>query len=401
MMAAPAASEGSAPAAAITAVLATHFAADQSARVRQYAKHLAAEEQRIGMIEADASEFRVSIFDGTAGAIAADALQASPHFDSRAMSQVLAELDCDVEHWLIVLPATLHESRAILRKINRWVLLCDANHDGVVSAYRMLKGLADVHRPALSLAVLDAADDSQAAAVVEKLGGVCRQFLNWQIDPEPRVHSAENVVENTALHCSATHDKAQLATAPQWQVLFDFLATPRAEHAGTERSAVADNHPEEILSEPVMHHAQSTDLDEVIDIPAGAPEADILAAIIRHGGNELIECPVAPPMCAAAKLAVSRTRRLTMLAIARDGLIDLRAIGEAYRWLTQNRSLVCMALPQLSIDAHPLPELFLFVNQSDATAEALQPLMHSPHISVRAYRKLRWGEKTGVLLEAA
>src|SRR5206468_11737768 len=40
----------------VTAVLASHFAGDQSHRVRQYAKHLAAEETRIGMIEADACE---------------------------------------------------------------------------------------------------------------------------------------------------------------------------------------------------------------------------------------------------------------------------------------------------------------------------------------------------------
>jgi hypothetical protein len=41
------------------------------------------------------------------------------------------------------------------------------------------------------------------------------------------------------------------------------------------------------------------------------------------------------------------------------------------------------------------------VDQSDISAAVLQPMLQADHVTVQAYRKLRWGERTGVLLEAA
>jgi hypothetical protein len=35
------------------------------------------------------------------------------------------------------------------------------------------------------------------------------------------------------------------------------------------------------------------------------------------------------------------------------------------------------------------------------TAEILQPMLQASNVTVQAYRKLRWGGKTGLLLEAA
>ena len=60
-----------------------------------------------------------------------------------------------------------------------------------------------------------------------------------------------------------------------------------------------------------------------------------------------------------------------------------------------------MAIPQFAIDAHSLPQLRLLVDQADLSAQILQPMLESGHVSVQAYRKLRWGAKTGLLLEAA
>ena len=60
-----------------------------------------------------------------------------------------------------------------------------------------------------------------------------------------------------------------------------------------------------------------------------------------------------------------------------------------------------MALPQFAIDTHQSPRLRLRVDQSDVSAAALEPVLQSDHVTVHAYRKLRWGGKTGLLLDAA
>ena len=83
------------------------------------------------------------------------------------------------------------------------------------------------------------------------------------------------------------------------------------------------------------------------------------------------------------------------------GLQDLGSIGQAYRWLNENRALVQMALPQFAIDAHQMPSLHLLVDHADVSAEVLAPMLQNGHITIHAYRKLRWGGKTGLLLEAA
>ena len=67
----------------------------------------------------------------------------------------------------------------------------------------------------------------------------------------------------------------------------------------------------------------------------------------------------------------------------------------------ENRALIAMALPQFSIDAHQLPGLRLIIDQADLSAQILQPMLQSSSVSVQAYRKLRWGGRTGLLLNAA
>ncbi|HSI32720.1 MAG TPA: hypothetical protein VK986_03940, partial [Tepidisphaeraceae bacterium] len=68
---------------------------------------------------------------------------------------------------------------------------------------------------------------------------------------------------------------------------------------------------------------------------------------------------------------------------------------------TENRGLIAMAMPQLAIDAHRHPRLRLLVDHADASAEALAPMLESGMVSVQAYRKLRWGGRVGLLVEAA
>jgi hypothetical protein len=127
----------------------------------------------------------------------------------------------------------------------------------------------------------------------------------------------------------------------------------------------------------------------------------VLSAILRHRSGQLVECPIVPPMCDKARLAVGRDRRIVLIGEAGHGLTDLRAIGRAYQWLVENRNLIAMAVPQLSIDAHQMPQLSLLVDRADAGAATLEPMLQSGNVTIETYRKLKWGGKTGLLLEAA
>jgi hypothetical protein len=431
----------------VAAVIGAHLNGKLFDRVKEYASHLADQHGRVGLIEVDASEFRVMLFERN-GVKSENEAATIEEFDTRLMAEALEELSWDVERWILLLPSPrTPEAKALLREVEHWVLLSTCDHDGVVAGYRTLKGLADLHRPRLSLALLDAQSAPEATKVFKKLSSVCQQFLNWPLDSEPEVRAVENVVENLVLCCRATRDKAQLATAPQWDIVGSFLGKSRGETVEINESHVADI--EMPVQEPVMNvQSQATakqhiadvvvpqgaptaepaaavqvpmmsmpampappaptltvqpiETNEVIDLPAGeVTPMNIIHAILQSCGSQMIECPVKPPTCPEASLAVGRDHRIVLLAVAKQGLSDLRAIGRGYQWLIENRGLVSMAMPQFAIDAHQLPQLRLLVDQSDMTAEILQPMLQASNVTVQAYRKLRWGGKTGLLLEAA
>lgn len=431
----------------VTAIIGAHLNGKQFDYVKRYARHRAASAGRVGLIELDASELRLMCFDPTGGSPIAGPEADLPLdcAEPRRMNEALEEMNWDVEQWLVLLPnPRTPEARALLREIDHWTLLCTSDHDGVVSGYRMLKGLAEAVRPRLSLSVLDAADEGQDARVFQKLSSVCQQFLDWHVDAEPAVRGVETVGEHLVLLYRPTRDKAQLATAPQWGVVAEFIDRARAALEEAAASAVEQPTMESqamrdpsILEEaraliadvvvpneprtpdvplessaarspaesPVVltagpHHDDS--IVEVIDLPgADASNQTILAAVLRKAGNALIECPLRPPMCVEARLAVGRDRGLVLLVAASQGLGELRSIAGAYRWLAENRELIGMALPQFSIDARQTPRLRLLVDRADLAADALQTMLASEQVSIQAYRKIRWGERLGVFLEAA
>ena len=437
----------------VTAVLASHLSGGQADRVKQYARHYAASNgHRVGLIEVDASEFRLTCFEPGVESHAEDDGGEGSSFDPRQMAETLQELNFDIDRWLLlVLNPRLPESRELLRSATHWVMLSTCDHDGVVSCYRTLKGLADLDRPRLSLALLDAPNENEARTIHRKLAGVCDQFLSWPLEKQSPVQSADNVAEHLVLNCRPLRDKAQLAAAPQWQIVSDFLATSQAEpiESATEARESKDetaalaadeigpvsmgdysggNEPLEYTEEEMSHvkaAASSPSLTATFDMPRSAqpmptymPEQDetsdvvdlpsidasattILSAVIRHTPGALVECPIHPPMCPEATLAVDREHGLVLLAVSKAGLADFRAIAQAYQWLNQNRQLIAMAVPQFSIDCHKLPQLRLLVDHRDMSAELLQPMLEAGHVSVQAYRKLRWGAKSGLLLEAA
>jgi hypothetical protein len=448
----------------VTALLSGHLNGRQFDRVKEYARHLASRHGRIGLIELDASEFRLMCFEPGNAVLDPDldATETAECYDTRQMAEALEEMNCDVDRWLLLVPSPrTPEAKALLRAVGHWVLLSTCDHDGVVSSYRMLKGIAESYRPRLSLALLDGTDEAEMEKVCRKLSGVCQQFLDWPLEAEAPVRKSPDVTETLVLCCRPTRDKAQLGTAPQWEIVANFLeslgagmpaempvaaieetiesepapeivrrpvrpAEPRKAAVNTTtqspspvplmpvNAAAAAPTPAPLsITAPVMPEtprvapsqamapARDTAVD-VIDLPnpdAGAES--IIAAILQQNRGDLIECPVRAPMCAEARLAIARDRGVVLLAVARTGLSELRSIGLAYRWLTENRALIGMAVPQFAIDTAQAPRLRLLVDHADVAADVLQPMLQSDHVTVQAYRKLRWGGKTGLFLEAA
>ena len=429
----------------IAAVIGAHLNGKQFDRVKDYARHLAGRVGRVGLIELDASEFRLMCFDAGAPHGPSETQDHPPECgEARQMTEALEEMNWDVEQWLLLLPnPRTPEARALLRELDHWVLLSTCDHDGVVSSYRMLKGIAEEYRPKLTLSLLGSPDAAECERVFAKLSGVCRQFLDWPLEAGPAVEPAPAVKEHLASLYRPSRDKAQLANGAQWVVVGEFLAAARIARENAMQStaesahdAAADEQPihETIIplqatssappagprpAEPLDSTfpmprpfaapapgrtlvSADDSFDEVIDLPGqDVSGQSIIAAILRKACGGLIECPLRPPMCPEARLAVGRDHEIVLLAVARQGLGELRAIGQAYRWLSENRELIGMALPQFNIHRHQPPKLKLLVDRADMTADLLDPLLHSDHVTVQAYRKLRWGDRLGVSLEAA
>ncbi|MDB5322431.1 MAG: hypothetical protein JWN40_4062 [Phycisphaerales bacterium] len=429
----------------VTAIIAQHLNGRAVERVKDYARHLAANGERVGLLEVDGGEVRLMCFERSIEPNSGDPnpAEANEEFDGRLITESLAEMSWDLDRWLLVLPnLRSNESRQLLKLVDHWALLSTCDHDGVVSCYRTLKGLANLHTPRMTLALMETTSETQAAKVHRKLCGVCLQFLGIELQAEPVVKPTRAVAEHVVAHCRLARDPAQLAIGAQWLVVADFLS--RAKAQAVEKSEVRNqksesNPKDEMPMTETIHAAEAETIKtstpvlsvdpqftvrnpqmlpapavpvampvagdamgEVIDLPEGAGDEEaVLSAILAGARGELIECPVRAPMCPSARLAVTRDRGLVILAVARKGLTELRSIAQAYRWLVENRALIGMAVPQLSIDGLRHPRLRLLVDHADVTAEALAPMLESATVSVQAYRKLRWGSKTGLLLEAA
>ncbi len=385
--------------------------------------------------------------------------------DARRLGEALVELDADVDRWLLVLanPAA-PEARVTLAAAGRWVVLSTADHDGVIGAYRSIKSLlgAEGDRPPVALALLDAASSAAADRVHRKVASACEQFLNLPLANDPPAAFNAHVSELPVLTCGGG-DTPVTASAALWEVLYDFIEhgpsdeQVREERVGEEAVEEAVMPPRgtgvppasatSLLSKtragrpcheaataaddpwvarpaprtvelpkpatPKLAPADSAPLpgpflataplalaaDTVLDLPADAGPAAVIAAVLK-ASPDLAAAPVAPPVLPSATVAVSRHGRLTLLAAA-DGAADLRPIVAGFRWLAENRPLLAMAMPQFKIDPQAEPHLRLFVDRLHGAADALRPLLRDDQVTVRTYRTLRWGEKTGLLLEAA
>jgi len=418
----------------VKALLASHMGARHLECARQYARNLAASGKRVGLIVIDVAEFQLITFDPAAGSEAQSG-PPSTCLDARAIRDAINELNCDLDCWLLsVANPRVAEARALLRNVGHWILLSTPDHDGIVCAYRTLKGLADLGRRRLSVAAVDAREPAQAQRVFQKLSSVCAQFISWTVEPEPPIGSDLQVGECQVMCCRTEHDKAQLASAAHWQIVAE-LVNEAASHAEEEPPAPIDAAPpapaaaEAGPAQSPQPHETIADampatrpfasvgpqdegpapapfrpaplMPEVVDLADGNSEESIVSAVLRHSVNEVIECPIRPPMCPQARLGVSRERRIILIAVAGHGLGALKAIGQAYRWVNENRALLAMALPQFALDAHQLPHLRLLVDHADVNAEVLAPMFQVSTVSIHTYRRVRWGQRTGLLLDAA
>jgi hypothetical protein len=394
------------PAPKVSAILFSHLLEHRAEGVRQYARHLAAQAGNVGLIEIDSAELAVSCFELNGNS------QATPITidvaDTRQMGQTLAELAFDVNRWLISLPNPRSaEARDLLRQTPHWILLTTADHADVVATYRVLKGLADLEMPRLSLVVLNARDDAQADAVFRKLDAVSRQFLGCALDRETPIRPATNVMENAVLNCRTNQEKHQTTPAPHWDVISQFVATAsqtESTHNTQQVSHMSHNTAEVHHPAPAPKMAiVDQSVSEVIDLPGDQTEQSILDAVVRQGGADgrWVQCPIHPPMCPQAILAVGRDHRLILLAVAGKGFSQFPNIGLAIRWMAENNELIRMALPQLAIDSTATPAVRLLIDHDDLLADTLQPLLQNDTVTVQAYRRLKWGSKTGLLLEAA
>jgi hypothetical protein len=397
----------------VSAVLFSHLLDQREQAVRQYARHLATQSGTVGLIEVDSAELGVSCFEPNGGEAATPVTIDAA--DTRQMGQTLAELAFDVSRWLISLPNPRSaEARELLRAAPHWILLTTADHADVVATYRALKGLADLEMPRLSLVVLNARDDAQADAVFRKLDAVGRQFLGCALEREMPIRPAQNVLEHAVLNCKLNQEKPQPVSAPHWNVITQFVATAIQSETKSNTEPVshmnlntAEDHraagPHIVQASAPRLAVPDKAVSEVIDLPGDQNEQSILDAVVRQGGAEgrWVQCPIHPPMCPNAILAVGRDHRLILLAVAGKGFSQFPSIGLALRWMAENGELIRMALPQLAIDASATPAVRLLVDHADLWADTLQPLLHSDTITVQAYRRLKWGAKTGLLLEAA
>jgi hypothetical protein len=427
----------------MTVVLGHHLGAAALKSVREYARHLAGEESPIGLIELGEDGMRLTCFDSTSdeGAEAAPAAAVQP-VDGKQIRDALAEMSWDIQRWLLYLPAAPQSAaaRTLLKQISDWTLLVASSDDSVVAAYRTLKGLAAIGEPKLSLAIVGAEDAAQAEMIHRKFAGAGRQFLNRAIESQGCVQSPDGIAEHVVLWCRASG-----GTHEHWTAVSEMAA----KSAAPEKSANAPEMPEEVpqiqeikelqevpMNEPTVSREpeppasypfpinpppaspapaismsiapRATDLDEVVDLPAGAGSREVLASILKQQ-THWIASPVKPPFCQTATVAVDRDGSLTLLAATRlsspksagSELSELRTISRAYGWLIENRPLIRMALPQMNIDAAAMPKLTLFVDQADAAGDELGSILQNTHVTLQTYRRVRWGEKTGLLLKAA
>ncbi|MEM6313989.1 MAG: hypothetical protein AAF743_07865 [Planctomycetota bacterium] len=409
----------------VTAVLGAGLNGSYFIRCREYAAHLCRDGGRVGLVQVDGCEFRLHLVEHDPMPAELPPMRGRPiegRMDPKRIREALHELDYDVDQWLLLLPDPRRaEAAPLLQLVDGWTLLAAADHEGVVAGYRALKGMVTKDTPAIRLALVDAADDAEASRMFTKLDGVCRQFLDAGLDKFDRVAKSDRVGEHGILWLRGLGGATEQPTAAapvQWNVVKNFLARNRAvleEDASLPEPVAVAPPVVEPVAEPVEEvpvapepapvaappmrltpvATDSDDAEAVIDLPAGG---DVVDAVLG-ARPDLIACKVPVPG-GVGQLALRRDGRLVLIAIADDQLADLQPQATALQWVAQSSALLAQALPQLAIKADADPVLMLLVAHRRADATKLQPLVAASTVEMLPYRKVKWGERTGLLLAA-
>ncbi|MEM8876200.1 MAG: hypothetical protein AAGD32_18295, partial [Planctomycetota bacterium] len=220
----------------VTAVLGAGLNGSYFIRCREYAGHLCRDGGRVGLVQVDGSEFRLHLVEHDPVPADLPPMRGRPiegRMDPKRIREALHELDYDVDHWLLLLPDPRRaEAGSLLQLVDDWTLLATSDHEGVVSGYRTLKGMVTKDTPAIRLALVDSADDAEAARMFTKLDGVCRQFLDAGLEKFDRVINSDQTSEHGILWLRGLSNGADGSVVPvspvQWNVVKNFLRRNRA-----------------------------------------------------------------------------------------------------------------------------------------------------------------------------
>lgn len=279
-----------APRKRVTGIVTAHLDDHRVEASLAYAASLASRGDRIGVMTVDAGEFKLQIVECDSDVPASEP-EVSDLSDPRIMSDAIRELNHDVDRWLFIVGDRRRgEARSLLSRVDDWTMLTTCDHDGIVAGYRTLKGLAEGAKSPLAIALVDAPGHEQAVRAFDKLAGVCRQFLDWDVAHESLETDVENARAYTVLWCHSTRDAGQPESMPQWGVVESFLDTPADEAANAAHYGT------------IAGGAEISDVDDELD-------AEALAMMsMRDDETSIFEVPpLARPMGSAPVSSTIRT----------------------------------------------------------------------------------------------
>ncbi len=380
-------------------------------------------------------------------AAAGEELLAPETLPMSGWSAALAELREDVRYWCIVdlrTAATVASAKP-WTACHQWIVWTAPGDAGVVSAYRTLKAsAAGIEVPE----ILIARDKANAEAGVERLREVTERFLSrrveWlDIDPLPPFHDVEPLPQLTAILTSGpvspadidsiARQVAEMAIPPAGGAVSPIV--PRMPPPSVVVAPTAPAAPPVISvaipAGPLPHHvarpvstSESTgkvDDDVAVQPPASdSSQSENVLSVVecgpdksgRHvvvalagqstfnGSGALRLLDVAVPGMTEARLAVGQAGRVAVVVVATDFATTLAQAGGAMQWLSRSITLLARAFPGLSIDGRQSPELVLLDEGGKLAGIAGMGLL-AGNVRIQRFSRIKWGDRTGVVLLAA
>ncbi len=122
----------------------------------------------------------------------------------------------------------------------------------------------------------------------------------------------------------------------------------------------------------------------------------MLAAVLGAEPS-LRACDVEVPGCPSVQLAIDAEGGLLLLTALGSRLEMLAELGWAMSWARENYGLLCRVFPRI----RTLPRARVYVDARTGELADLSSLMRGGEVELHRYRQVRWGDRRGLLLEAA